>query len=349
MWTRTGKVGRRFGSTGQNHGLIRLMRLGAACIGLALLLSPASLLSAELKPESVNSAEYSDKPPSADRITPFGVRIQVLLDRAHFSPGEIDGKFGENAKKALRAYADAQQPSTPGELSRELFQKLASDDRPVLTQYTTTPKDVSGPFLHKLPGRMEEMKHLEHLGYTSPRQALAGKFHMSEELLSALNPGAGDFDRAGVTITVADTGAADTKSPPVDRVEIDKQRQTVKVLDRSGNLLGFYPATVGSEEKPSPSGTLKVTRIDRNPTYRYNPEYRFKGVHSKTAFTIKPGPNNPVGTVWISLSAEGYGLHGTAHPDKVSKAESHGCVRLTNWDAERLAKQVKKGTPVVFD
>lgn len=131
-------------------------------------------------------------------------------------------------------------------------------------------------------------------------------------------------------------------------MEIDKQKQTVKAFDRSGALIAFYPATVGSEEKPSPSGTLKVTRIDHNPTYCYNPEYHFKGVHSKTAFKINPGPKNPASTAWISLSAEGYGIHGTSNPGSVSKAESQGCVRLTNWDAERLAKMVKKGTPAVF-
>jgi len=113
-------------------------------------------------------------------------------------------------------------------------------------------------------------------------------------------------------------------------------------------LIGFYPATVGSEEKPSPSGTLKVTEVNRNPTYRYNPDYHFKGVRSRKPFTIRPGPNNPVGTVWINLSAEGYGIHGTPFPGKVSKAESHGCVRLTNWDAERVADRVAKGTRVAF-
>lgn len=333
----------------RDRGLLRLTVLAAASICLALPLSPAFGASVALKPDSVNSAAWSDKPPSADRITPLGVRVQVLLDRAYFSPGEIDGKLGENTRKALRAYADAQQISGAGELSQELWQKLSADDRPVLTQYTITPKDVAGPFLQKLPDRMEDMKQLPHLGYTSPREALAEKFHMSEELLSALNPDGGRFDRAGAAITVVDTASADTRTPQIDKVEIDKQRQTVKALDRSGNLVAFYPATVGSEEKPSPSGTLKVTRIDHNPTYHYNPEYRFKGVHSRTAFTIKPGPNNPVGTVWISLSAEGYGIHGTSNPGKVSKAESHGCVRLTNWDAERLATQVKKGTPVDFE
>jgi lipoprotein-anchoring transpeptidase ErfK/SrfK len=125
-------------------------------------------------------------------------------------------------------------------------------------------------------------------------------------------------------------------------------RQTVKAFDASGALIGFFPATVGSEEKPTPSGSFKVTSADANPTYRYNPEYRFKGVKSKKPFTIKPGPNNPVGSYWIGLSAEGYGLHGTPNPSKVSKAESHGCVRLTNWDAVLLGTNVKKGTPVVF-
>src|ERR1700757_4139675 len=172
---------RRCGSHRLYGGFIRFTPLSAVWICLALQLLPAVADAAALKPESVNSAAFSDKPPSADRITPLGVRVQVLLDRAHFSPGEIDGKFGENAKKALRAYAETQKLPMPGELSQELWQKLAADDRPVLTQYTIGPKDVSGPFLSKLPGKIEDMKNLDHLGYTSPREALAEKFHMSEE------------------------------------------------------------------------------------------------------------------------------------------------------------------------
>ena len=153
--------------------------------------------------------------------------------------------------------------------------------------------------------------------------------------------------RAGETIFVANV----LNKPPkltIGRIEIDKSRQTVKALDPSGVLLAFFPATVGSEEKPTPSGTLKVVSADANPNYRYNPDYKFKGVKSKEAFTIKPGPNNPVGSYWIGLSAEGYGIHGTPNPSKVSKAESHGCVRLTNWDANLLGRNIKKGTPVVF-
>ena len=194
---------------------------------------------------------------------------------------------------------------------------------------------------------MEDMKNLPRLSYTSAREGLAEKFHMSEQLLGALNPGR-HFDRAGDTIVVIDTGT-DQNPQKAAKVEVDKNRQAVKLFDNSNTLIGFYPATVGSEEKPSPSGTLKVTEIDRNPTYRYNPAYHFKDVHSRRPFTIKPGPNNPVGTVWIDLSpGEGYGIHGTPDPGKVSKAQSHGCVRLTNWDAERVAERVAKGTPVKF-
>jgi lipoprotein-anchoring transpeptidase ErfK/SrfK len=319
-----------------------------ACLILIIALTASQLNAAELRLDAVNSAEPSGKSLPADKPTPIGIRLQVLLDRGHFSPGEIDGKFGENAKKALRAYAEAQQSPGSDTLTDAIWKKLAADAQPVLTNYTISEKDVSGPFLRKLPNKMEDMKGIPRLSYTSPKEALAEKFHMSEQLLGALNPGQ-HFDRAGETIAVVDTGEGRPETPAkADRVEVDKNRQTVKVFDRSNSLIGFYPATVGSEEKPSPTGSLKVTEIDHNPNYRYNPDYHFKGVHSRKPFEIKPGPNNPVGTVWINLSAEGYGIHGTPSPGKVSKAASHGCVRLTNWDAERVASQVSKGTPVDF-
>ena len=171
---------------------------------------------------------------------------------------------------------------------------------------------------------------------------------MSEPLLAALNPGQ-HFDRAGASLVVVDTaGKSGESSAKAARVEVDKNRQVVKLFDRSNALIGFYPATVGSAEKPSPTGTLKVTAVNHNPTYGYNPDYHFKGVRATKRFEIEPGPNNPVGTIWINLSAEGYGIHGTPSPGKVSKAESHGCVRLTNWDAERVADRVSKGVPVDF-
>jgi lipoprotein-anchoring transpeptidase ErfK/SrfK len=316
---------------------------------LAVALAATPAFPAELTAEAINSAELSGKTLSTDKPSPLVVRLEVLLDRAHFSPGEIDGKFGENAKKALRAYAEAHKLESSGQLTDQVWKSLENDDSaPVLANYTIDNKDISGPFLRKLPHKMEDMKDLPHLGYTSPQEALAEKFHMSEQLLLALNPGQ-HFDRPGTTIVVADT-AGQNAEPALKaaRVEIDKSRQTVELFDRSNNLIGFYPATIGSEEKPSPSGRLKVTAIQHNPTYHYDPKYHFKGVHAKKPFTIRPGPNNPVGIVWINLSAEGYGIHGTPEPAKVSKAQSHGCVRLTNWDAERVASELSKGTPVDF-
>lgn len=325
-----------------------LLRAASFALALTCALTATCARAAELTPDAINAAEPGGKTAlSNEKPTALGIRLQVLLDRAHFSPGEIDGKFGENAKKALRAYAEAQQLPASDKLTDDLWTKLKADSQAVMTTYTITDKDVAGPFLQKLPAKMEDMKGIPKLGYTSPREALAEKFHMSEALLAALNPGQ-HFDRAGASLVVVDTAGKSGEPAKAARVEVDKNRQVVKLFDRSNALIGFYPATVGSEEKPSPTGTLKVTAVNHNPTYGYNPDYHFKGVHAKKRFEIQPGPNNPVGTVWINLSAEGYGIHGTPSPGKVSKAESHGCVRLTNWDAERVADRVSKGTPVEF-
>jgi len=304
-------------------------------------------IAASINPDQINGAEFTGKSPSPDSISPLAVKLQVLLARAHFSPGEIDGKLGANAQKALRAFAETQQLPADGKLTREVWQKLTADSRPIMTQYTVAAKDVGGPFLPKLPTRLDDMKDLKALSYTSPREALAEKFHVSEDLLSKLNPGQ-KFDQAGAVIIVPDLATSKLAADAVARLEVDKNRDAVRAFDKSNNLVAFFPATVGSEEKPSPSGNLKVVSVTPNPTYRYNPDYHFKGVKSKTAFTITPGPNNPVGTVWIQLNGEGYGIHGTPNPGKISKADSHGCVRLTNWDAEELAQLVKKGMSVDF-
>lgn len=323
------------------------MRTTSIAFAIALLAAaPAAAKDKPLTADSINAATFTGKLPSDAKEHPLAVKLQVLLDRIHFSPGEIDGLFGDNVEKALTAFAEANQLPATKVLTPEIWAKLqATSSDPVLTQVTLTDKDVAGPFIDKLPVKMEEMKSLKKLSYTSAEEALAERFHMSQDLLETLNPKAA-FDKAGTVLTVVKL--ADGKPEKAARLEVDKERQTVKAFAKDGALLAFYPASVGSEEKPTPSGALKVTSIHANPVYRYDPKYKFKGVDSSKPFTIAGGPNNPVGSMWIGLSEQSYGIHGTSDPSRVSKSDSHGCVRLTNWDAERVAAQVKKGVEVSF-
>jgi lipoprotein-anchoring transpeptidase ErfK/SrfK len=319
--------------------------------------APLPALGAEFNPDSINAANFTGKLPSGDRLSPLAVKVQVLLDRARFSPGEIDGKFGDNVEKALLAFAEANSLAAGKILTPEIWAKLqpAAGDA-VITDYVLTEQDLKGPYIEKLPVKMEDMKSLKALSYTGPKEALSERFHMSQDLLAELNPAA-KFDHAGDRIKVvnlpndkqtAKTSRAKPAQIKAARVEVDKARETVKAFAKDGTLIAFYPATVGSEEKPTPSGTLKVVSVQSNPTYRYDPKFKFKGIASTEPFTINPGPNNPVGIMWIGLSQAGYGIHGTSDPSRVSKSESHGCVRMTNWDVERLGQSVKKGVEVIF-
>lgn len=336
-----------------------------AVLGLMAFVSlPAS--AAEVNADSINAASFTGKVPSADRVSALAVKVQVLLDRSGFSPGEIDGQFGENVEKALQAFTETNHLPPGKILTPEIWSKLQSaGGDAVMTDYVLTEQDVKGPYVEKLPVKMEEMRSLKALSYTSAKEALSERFHMGQDLLAELNPGS-KFDHAGEKIHVvglsqdkpketsketskdASKETAKAASIKAARIEVDKERQTVKAFAKDGTLIAFYPATVGSKEKPTPSGTLKVVSVRADPTYRYDPKYDFKGVASTVPFTINPGPNNPVGVMWIGLSQAGYGIHGTADPSRVSKSESHGCVRMTNWDVQRLAQLVKKGTEVTF-
>ncbi len=287
---------------------------------------------------------------NADSGERSALRAQVLLDRAGFSPGPIDGSNGENTRRALRAFQRREDLPETGKLSREVWEILErGDETPALVDYNISRDDTLGPFVPDIPEKLEDKAELDQLSYTSPEELLAEKFHMDIALLKSLNPKA-EFDEPGTTIKVANVGErVRGKSRKVAKLEVDKKAGAVRALDDDGRLVAFYPATVGSRETPSPRGSHEVTKIAREPAYTYDPDkLDFEEVKARKKFTIAAGPNNPVGLVWIALDKEGYGIHGSPEPKGGSRQQSLGCVRLTNWDALELADLVKPGMPVEF-
>jgi peptidoglycan hydrolase-like protein with peptidoglycan-binding domain len=330
--------------------MLRLIFPTLLCVPLALLLAlpPTELAARQRSPsltvERVNDAAWEAQGKSS---APLLVKLQVLLDRAHASPGEIDGTLGENTRKAIAAYAEMKGLEPTEQVTEKLWHAITeSDAEPALVSYKIAEKDIRGPFSKKIPEDFRAKAAMDRLSYTSPRELLAEKFHMSEDLLRKLNPGA-SFDTEGQEIVVANVER--DSATKISRVEVDATRQRVKAYGEGDKLVAIYPATVGSEDRPTPKGEFQVTKITENPVYHYDPALHLRGVHVNEKLDIPPGPNNPVGAVWIDLSAEGYGIHGTPDPDKISKSASHGCVRLTNWDALELAKHLSKGTPVLIE
>lgn len=309
-------------------------------------LQPADAQDMRLSRETINAATFSE---GWQNDKPLMIKLQALLDRAHFSPGVIDGRWGMNTERALRAYQQAHGLEATGKLDEEAWRRLGGGDaQDIVKDYEVLKSDVEGPFIDRVPKSFRAMSKLKKLSYTTPEELLAEKFHMDIDLLRQLNPGA-PFDKSGATIVV--TNVRDEAHPgfQVARIEVRKGDQSVVALDGGGIVLAYYPATIGSSDMPSPTGTVKVKGVAKNPHYRYDPKkLAFPGVKLRHAVTIAPGPNSPVGRVWIDLSKEGYGIHGSPEPSAIRRQASHGCVRLTNWDAIELGDATKPGIKVEF-
>lgn len=290
-----------------------------------------------------------------------GVAIQVALDRAGFSSGVIDGRPGTNTRRAMEAYKQQKNADIVPEAAP-------------LVDYQITAADAAGPFVENIPSDMIEQSKLPALGYRSIVEMLAERFHTTPEFLQKLNSSSTfgadttiqvpNVEPLVLPAPVAPTAKEDTPTgtsgrgtasaavPMPDKpdvvVQVSKASSSLTVTDASGSIVFFAPVTTGSEHDPLPMGEWKVNGVQLNPTFKYNPALFWDANPQHSKATVPAGPNNPVGLVWIDISKEHYGLHGAPEPSQIGRTESHGCVRLTNWDALRVAALVKPGTRIAF-
>jgi lipoprotein-anchoring transpeptidase ErfK/SrfK len=275
------------------------------------------------------------------------LRAQILLDRAHCSPGEIDGRYGGNTRLAVTEFNLSRRIQGGSNVSKATWEALDKDTAPVIVPYTITAEDVAGPFV-TIPVETEDKAKLPALGYQSVAEELGEKFHINPGLLQTLNPGVA-LDKVGAVIQVPNV----TRPPLVKTagmsIRVSKRRTTVEAIDAAGAVIASYPATIGSVHDPLPIGKWKINGVQRDPTFHYNPDLFWDAEAGDKKVKLPAGPNNPVGVVWIDLSKPHYGIHGTPEPSAIGKTTSHGCIRLTNWDASELATIVTPGMPAVLE
>ncbi|MHA3099219.1 L,D-transpeptidase family protein [Acinetobacter brisouii] len=276
---------------------------------------------------------------------PVYARAQVMLNNNHASPGAIDGSSGKNTLKALASFQQMQGLPTTGELDQATWNALiATQNKPAFIEYSITEADLKGPYAKSIPSDYALQAKMPGLYYTRVTEMLGEKFHMDEAFLKQLNPKA-TFNKVGEKIIV--TNVRNNLPENIHLIVAHKGAKQLYLFNDRNQMIGSFPATIGSSDTPSPTGTYKVVGATKNPYYSYSPSNFIQGKNLKP-LTLPPGPNAPVGNVWIGLSKRSFGIHGTPNPSAISKTASHGCIRLTNWDANDLASKVKAGVTVKF-
>lgn len=305
--------------------------------------NPAAVIPQDWSLQGINGAEWTEDL-GKGQFTVYA-KAQVLLNRNHSSPGAIDGVSGKNMLKAISAFQVMNSLPVTGSLDTATWAALAagqSDD--VFQTYTLTQEDIDGPYADSIPRDYALQAKMKGLYYTRVTEMLGERFHMDEAFLKKINPQA-SFKKAGETLIVANP--REDLSDPVALVIAHKGAKQVYAFDSNNKMVASFPATIGSSDTPSPKGTYKIRAIAPNPWYGYNPKNFVQGKNMKP-LSLPPGPNNPVGLMWIALSKPSFGIHGTPEPSLISKTASHGCIRLTNWDVTTLSKRVSPGVTVRF-
>jgi len=311
---------------------------------------PAKAALKIVKSEPAFDVAAINNPQTRDDVGPNAkgsavVRAQILLDRAHFSPGEIDGQYGDNLRVAIAGYQSARKLEVTSIVDQNTWAALNADSAPALTQYTISAEDLAEDF-EKIPSDLMQQAKLKSLGYQSIEEKLGERFHINPQLLAKLNSDK-DLKKAGEQIQAPSVQRDFTV--PAGRVVVSKTKRTVSAVAADGTILAQYPATMGSEHDPLPIGDWKITGVQHNPVFNYNPDLFWDAKPDQSKARIPAGPNNPAGVVWIGLSKEHYGIHGTPSPHSIGHTESHGCIRLTNWDANELSLMVKPGIPTILE